>query len=247
MASGRRGTADLAGPSPGHPAADLVGSATRSLHQLQLDPDRNEEDALRRRGFRFVAGIDEVGRGALAGPVVAAAVVLPVGWVSRGLRESKLLRPHERERLADEIRRVAVAWAIAAVEPALIDRLNILRATELATLVAAGRLAVRPDALILDGTLAFPDLPLAQRALVDADRRCLSVAAASILAKVERDRIMVELDVRYPGYGLANNKGYAAPDHLAALQRLGPSPIHRRSFAPCGASPVEVDDQTAAI
>lgn len=207
--------------------------ALANLHRLRLEPDLAEERRLRRLGFRFVAGIDEVGRGCLAGPVTAAAVILPPNWVPDGLRDSKLLRATERERLAGELRARAVAWAIASVWPAVIDRINILQATLLAANLAAGRLAVRPDALILDGSLALPEVPLPQRVVVDADRLCASVAAASVLAKVERDRLMIELDGIYPGYGLAANKGYAAPEHRAALARLGLSPIHRRSFASC--------------
>ncbi len=207
--------------------------ARAALHRLRLDPDLAEERRLRDLGCRFVAGVDEVGRGCLAGPVTAAAVILPPNWVPDGLRDSKLLRAAERERLAAELRARAVAWAVASVWPAVIDRINILQATLLAANLAAGRLAVRPDALILDGSLAFPEVPLPQRVVVDADRLCASVAAASVLAKVERDRLMVELDSVYPGYGLAANKGYAAPEHRAALARLGLSPIHRRSFASC--------------
>ncbi|HWP63459.1 MAG TPA: ribonuclease HII [Candidatus Binatia bacterium] len=208
-------------------------TAEARFHRLRLDPDLSEERRLRALGFRFVAGVDEVGRGCLAGPVTAAAVILPPNWVPDGLRDSKLLRAPERERLAAEVRAGAVAWAVASVWPPVIDRINILQATLLAANLAAGRLPVRPDALILDGSLAFPEVPLPQRVVVDADRLCASVAAASVLAKVERDRLMVELDAVYPGYGLATNKGYAAPEHRAALARLGLSPIHRRSFASC--------------
>jgi ribonuclease HII len=212
---------------------DGRSSRATPLHRLRLEPDFAEERRLRDLGFRFVAGIDEVGRGCLAGPVTAAAVILPPDWMPDGLRDSKLLRAAERERLAGLLRSRAIAWAVASVWPAVIDRINILRATLLAAQLAAGRLAVRPDALILDGSLALPDVPLPQRVVVDADRLCASVAAASVLAKVERDRLMTELDDRYPGYGLATNKGYAAPEHRAALARLGLSPVHRRSFASC--------------
>ncbi|MER3417755.1 MAG: ribonuclease HII [Chloroflexota bacterium] len=209
------------------------GPGPTGLHRRRLDPDFSEERRFRRLGVRYVAGIDEVGRGCLAGPVTAAAVILPPDWMPAGLRDSKLLRAAERERLAAELRAGAVAWAVASVWPPIIDRMNILQATLLAATVAAGRLPVRPDALVLDGSLALPDVPLPQRVVLDADRLCASVAAASVIAKVERDRLMVELDARYPGYGLAANKGYAAPDHRAALLRLGLSPVHRRSFASC--------------
>lgn len=179
-----------------------------------------------------MAGIDEVGRGCLAGPVAAAAVILPPGWQPRGLRDSKLLKPEERRRLDVEIRRHAVAWAIAFVSPELIDRINILQATLLASTLAAARLPVRPDALLLDA-VALPEVRVHQRVLVSADRLCASVAAASVIAKVARDALMVGFDAIYPGYDLAGNKGYAAPEHRAGLAALGLCPIHRLSFAPC--------------
>jgi ribonuclease HII len=205
----------------------------RGWYRERVDPDHAEERGLRELGYRHVAGIDEVGRGCLAGPVVAGAVILPPDWVPAGLRDSKLLKAAERERLDVEIREHALAWALAAVEPAVIDRLNILQATLLAAQLAAGRLPVRPDVLLFDGSLALADLNLPQRVVVDGDRLCASIAAASIIAKVARDRLMVELDVAFPGYGLAANKGYAAPDHRAGLAALGLAPIHRRTFASC--------------
>ena len=198
--------------------------------RLRLDTDLVEERVLWARGHRFVAGIDEVGRGCLAGPVVAAAVILPRDWIPSGVRDSKLLDPEARERVAAEIRARAVAWAIAAVEAELIDRINILQATILASTLAAARLSVRPDALLLDA-LPLPGIGLPQRVLVDADRLCVSVAAASVVAKVARDRFMVAMDARYPGYGFAGHKGYASPEHRDALVVLGASPLHRRSFA----------------
>src|SRR5450830_1171665 len=220
-------------------------------HRARLDPDFAEERALWVRGFRHVAGIDEVGRGCLAGPVTAAAVILPPDWLPRGLRDSKLLRPEERRRLDIEIRANAVAWAVAFVSSDLIDRINILQATLLASQLAAARLPVRPDALLLDAVV-FPELGIHQRTLVGADRLCASVAAASVVAKVARDRLMEELDEQYPGYDLARNKGYAAPEHRTGLAALGLCPIHRLSFAPCrnreqmalwddGAAGVDVD------
>jgi ribonuclease HII len=204
--------------------------------RLQLDPDDREEAALRERGFRFVAGSDEVGRGCLAGPVVAGAVILPDGWTPSGLRDSKLLDGTARDRLAGEIRARAVAWAVAEVDAELIDRLDILQATLLASMLAAARLDVRPDALITD-SLHLPGVGLLQRVLVDADRRCRSVAAASVVAKVYRDRLMVDYDRLYPGYGFAEHKGYAAPGHRAAIEALGVSPIHRRTFGTCVEAP----------
>ena len=201
-------------------------------YRARLDPDFAEERILWSRGYRHVAGIDEVGRGCLAGPVAAAAVILPPDWKPVGLRDSKLLKPEDRRRLAAEIREHAVAWSIAFVGPELIDRINILQATLLASTLAAARLSIRPDALLLDA-VSLPEVRLHQRVLVSADRLCASVAAASVIAKVARDRLMEEYDVLYPGYGLAGNKGYAAPEHRAGLELLGLSPIHRLSFAPC--------------
>ena len=201
-------------------------------HRARLDPDFAEERALWLRGFRHVAGIDEVGRGCLAGPVTAAAVILPPGWTPNGLRDSKLLKPGDRRRLDAEIREHAVAWSIAFVSPQLIDRINILQATLLASTLAAARLPIRPDALLLDA-VALPEVSLHQRVLVSADRLCASVAAASVIAKVARDALMEDYDALYPGYNLAGNKGYAAPEHLAGLAERGLSPIHRLSFAPC--------------
>lgn len=201
-------------------------------HRARLDPDFAEERILWSRGYRHVAGIDEVGRGCLAGPVAAAAVILPPDWKPRGLRDSKLLRPEERRRLDIEIRERALAWGIAFVGPELIDRINILQATLLASTLAAARLPIRPDALLLDA-VSLPEVPVYQRVLVSADRLCASVAAASVIAKVARDRLMEEYDALYPGYDFAGNKGYAAPEHLAGLDAIGLSPIHRISFAPC--------------
>jgi ribonuclease HII len=213
-------------PAPGAPGGR---SAIAAWHRERIDPDGAEERVLRGLGHRLVAGVDEVGRGCLAGPVVAGAVILEPGWLPRGLRDSKLLKREERERLAAEIRAHAVAWGIGIVEPGLIDRMNILQATLLASQVAIARLAVRPDALLLDA-LDLPHLHVAQRALVDADRLCVSVAAASVVAKVARDRLMDDYDVLYPAYGFVRNRGYAAPEHRAAIVAHGPSPIHRRSF-----------------
>ena len=219
------------------PTVSAPGSAGGRLeiaawHRPRLDPDFAEERILWSRGYRHVAGIDEVGRGCLAGPVAAAAVILPPDWRPRGLRDSKLLKPEERRRLDVEIRRHAVAWAIAFVGPELIDRINILQATLLASTLAAARLQIRPDALLLDA-VSLPEIRVHQRVLVSADRLCASVSAASVIAKVARDRLMEEYDLLYPGYDLAGNKGYAAPEHRAGIDAIGLSPIHRLSFAPC--------------
>jgi ribonuclease HII len=210
------------------------GRATAApWHRPRVDPDLVEERDLWERGYRFIAGVDEVGRGCLAGPVFAGAVILPADWIPAGLRDSKMLKLEDRERLAGEIAAHAVSWAVAAVEPAVIDHINILQATLLATHLAASRLTVRPDALLLDGTLHLTDVTIHQRVIIDGDRLCASIAAASVMAKVARDRLMVELDARYPGYDLAHNKGYAAPEHRAGLRALGTTPIHRLTFASC--------------
>lgn len=187
------------------------------------------EEAARREGFACVAGLDEVGRGALCGPVVAAAVVLGDGFDTEGLDDSKRLTRRQRERLADRIRERAAAWAVGAAEPREIDRLNVLRATYLAMRRALEGLARPPDLLLVDA-LTIPDVKVAQRPIVKGDARSVSIAAASIVAKVERDARMREWDARCPGYGLARNMGYASAFHREALHRLGPTEIHRRSF-----------------
>jgi ribonuclease HII len=177
------------------------------------------------------AGIDEVGRGPLAGPVVVAAVILDVAASIGGLADSKQLSPARREVLADLIRARALAWAIGRADVEEIDRLNILQATLLAMQRAVASLPVVPDRAVVDGQHC-PQLPCPVQAVVRGDQTVAEISAASILAKVERDREMLVWDRRYPGYGLARHKGYPTPEHLDALERLGPSPIHRRSFAP---------------
>jgi ribonuclease HII len=195
-----------------------------------------------RLGASRVAGVDEVGRGPLAGPVVAAAVVIPqtvsgwnsrAGWIRR-LRDSKLLGAAEREALTPIIRE-RTQWGIAAVSAQVVDQINILRATRLAMARAVAALPVPPDALIVDGREVL-DTTVPQRAMIDADAYCVSVAAASIIAKVYRDALMTELDELFPGYGFAENKGYATADHREALRRLGYSNVHRLSFEPVRAA-----------
>lgn len=183
------------------------------------------------QGYRVVAGVDEAGRGPLAGPVVAAAVVWPPGIGLEGLRDSKSLTPARRRELAELIRRRALAWAIGAASARCVDRLNIRRATELAMLRALSRLPFSPEFVLVDGPLVFR-LPWPCEGIIGGDAVCASVAAASILAKVWRDALMERLDRRYPQYGFARNRGYPTPEHRAALLRFGPSPHHRRSFAP---------------
>jgi ribonuclease HII len=191
-------------------------------------PYRYEASAWR-TGVARVAGVDEAGRGPLAGPVVAAAVVIAPDRRIRRLADSKLLPPERREELFQEIQERAVAVGISVVDHETIDRLNILGATRFAMREALSRLAVSPDLVITD-FVALPDLACPQRNLVDGDFRCASVAAASIVAKVTRDRIMVNLDRQFPEYGFVRHKGYGTPEHLAVLQRLGPCALHRRSF-----------------
>jgi len=188
-------------------------------------------------GAVMVAGVDEVGRGSLFGPVVAAAVILDPAYRIRGLRDSKLLLPERRELLAPRIREHAVAWAVAAVDAARIDQINIYQASRLAMREAVMRLQPAADHLLIDAVRLDCDLP--QRAIIHGDALSATIAAASILAKVERDRMMCGWDAIFPEYGLASHKGYSTPQHLAALQQYGPTPLHRQSFAPVWSSPVE--------
>ncbi len=194
------------------------------------------EREAREQGFRCIAGVDEVGRGALFGPVFAAAVILSPDRPIRGLRDSKQLDPERREVLAGRIRERAVAWAVAAADAFEIDRINIYQASRLAMRRAVQRLAPAPDYLLVDAISI--DLALAQRALIHGDALSQCIAAASILAKVERDRMMCEWDAVFPAYGLASHKGYSTPKHLAALREFGPTPLHRQSFAPVWQNPV---------
>jgi ribonuclease HII len=186
-----------------------------------------------------LAGVDEAGRGPLAGPVVAAAVVFGGEAPPAGLADSKTLAPAARERLAREIRGAALSWAVAWADPAEIDRLNILEASMLAMQRAVLGLGVRPEHVQVDGNrcprLAH-GLGCTVEAIVRGDGRIPSISAASILAKVARDAMMVAMDARYPGYGFDRHKGYPTAEHLAALASLGPCPIHRRSFRPVSAS-----------
>lgn len=184
-----------------------------------------------RARVRLIAGIDEAGRGPLAGPVFAAAVILDARRPIDGLRDSKLLTAAQRERLAEAIRARALAWAVAEAAVAEIDELNILRATLVAMARAVAALGVAPEEAWVDGNRC-PELPCPTRAIVGGDRDVAAISAASILAKTARDALLVELDARYPLYGFAQNKGYSTKEHLAALARHGPCPEHRRSFEP---------------
>ncbi len=188
------------------------------------------ESELRTRGFRAIAGTDEAGRGSLFGPVYAAAVILSPDRAIRGLNDSKLLSPDRRTLLAGRIHERAMAWAVASVDSAMIDRINIYQASRLAMKLALESLAPKPDFVLSDAV--FLDIAVPQRALIHGDARCHAIAAASILAKVHRDDAMREWDAVFPGYGLAGHKGYSTPDHIEALGRLGPTPLHRVSFLP---------------
>ncbi len=188
------------------------------------------ERELRARGFAAVAGVDEVGRGALFGPVVAAAVILHADRPIRGLDDSKVLEPERREILAERIRERSVAYAIAAVDAAVIDYVNIYQASRTAMRLAVSRLVPQPDFLLVDAVSI--DLPLPQRPLIKGDARCHAIAAASIVAKVWRDELMRVWDAVFPQYGLASHKGYSTPEHYRALEQYGPTPLHRLSFEP---------------
>ena len=193
------------------------------------------ENAARRGGALCIAGLDEVGRGPMFGPVVAAAVIFPERRRLPGLTDSKQLTEKQRNEYDAAIRDCAVAWAIAAVDVETIDRINIRRASLLAMRMAIEQLSaaaeLAPDYLLIDGRDTI-EWPCAQQAVVGGDARSISIAAASVLAKVHRDRMLVELDAVYPGYGLARHKGYCSQEHLEALRRLGPTPLHRKSYAP---------------
>ena len=195
------------------------------------------------RGYKRIAGLDEVGRGPLAGPVVAAAVVFPRGFSHPDIKDSKLLSASRREKLVPIIRRNAMGWGIGIVEVEEIDRINILNASLQAMVQALAALHPLPDCLLIDGNQIIPGelfdgkkalfkVRPQQRTIIKGDQLCFSIAAASILAKVTRDALMVKLDKRYPEYGFAHHKGYGSVAHLEALRRYGPSPVHRRSFKP---------------
>ena len=202
-----------------------------SSHQK---PSFAEERILEAQGYRYIAGVDEVGRGALAGPVVAAAVILPrrrkAAWF-RLVKDSKQLRPATRELLFHHIHKVTVAVGIGVAHQEVVDSQGIIRATRLAMKLAIDQLSPPAETLLID-YLRLPEIKLPQKGITKGDSCCFSIACASIVAKVTRDHLMVEFDRAYPGYGLAQHKGYGTRGHLACLSRLGPSPIHRQSFKP---------------
>ena len=206
----------------------MDGRVNRAQSRQAVDRLCFEREALG-RGYHRLAGLDEAGRGPLAGPVVASAVLLPSGALLPGLRDSKKLTAAQREHFYGEISRLAEGIGIGTVGPEVIDAVNILEATRLAMKQAVSALPVPPDFLLIDA-LTLPDIGIAQRALVRGDDLSQSIAAASVIAKVTRDRLMVEYHRRFPQYNFRAHKGYGTAEHLQALERYGPCPIHRRSF-----------------
>ena len=218
------------------PARTLSPSAAKLRLLKRLRCTLRYEKRAWESGATLVAGVDEVGRGSLFGPVVAAAVILDRGYRIRGLRDSKLLLADRREVLAERIREHAVAWAVAAVDAARIDQINIYHASRAAMREAVLLLSPAADHLLVDALRLDCEQP--QISIIHGDALSASIAAASILAKVERDRMMCEWDAVFPDYGLASHKGYSTPKHLAALREFGPTPLHRQSFAPVWQNPV---------
>jgi ribonuclease HII len=221
-----------------------VTKATAKQQMLrQLVCSDAPEQALRYCGYRVIAGVDEVGRGALFGPVVAAAVILPnrtTALARAGLKDSKQMLRKDREKLDRRIRKVALAISVAEIDAETIDRVNIYQATRMAMLAAVQGLSIEPDHLLIDAMRI--DHPCRQTKLIYGDSLSLSIAAASVIAKVHRDALMRELDAAHPGYGLASHKGYGTPEHRQALKEQGPCALHRRTFAP-----VRAVDPDAAI
>ncbi len=201
---------------------------------MSLPPTLDHENKLKAQGYELIAGIDEAGRGALAGPVVAGAVILPCSnypsWFKL-VRDSKEISPKKREFFFHLIQGEALAVGIGVVPPRVIDAINILKATQLAMKQAVEKLPKQPHFLLID-RLALPRCHIAQKGITKGDKLCLSIACASIVAKVTRDHIMEEMDKIYPGYGFAKHKGYGTQQHISSLRQLGPSPVHRLSFAP---------------
>ncbi len=206
----------------------------KSNKPISDPPSLIEENGLNSRGYRLIAGVDEVGRGALAGPVVAAAVILPQSpdfpWL-KSVRDSKEIPSAKRQSLFSLITQEAVSIGVGVIDHQIIDSVGILKATRLAMCQAVEQLTCLPDFLLID-FLTLPQLKISQKPIIRGDKLCLSIACASIVAKVTRDRIMIELDQLHSGYGFAKHKGYGTKQHLTCLRQHGPSPIHRRYFAP---------------
>jgi len=205
----------------------------RLIKSLQT-PSFAEEKILEAQGYQRIAGIDEAGRGALAGPVIAAAVILPcridAPWLNQ-VKDSKQLSPATRELLFHHIHEIAISVGIGMATNEVIDTQGVIKATRLAMKLAIDQLSPPPQSLLIDYML-LPEVPLPQKGITNGDKLCFSIACASIMAKVTRDQLITELDKIYPGYGLAQHKGYGTKEHLACLRQLGPSPIHRQSFKP---------------
>ena len=205
----------------------------RLIKSLQT-PSFAEEKILEAQGYQRIAGIDEAGRGALAGPVIAAAVILPcridAPWLNL-VKDSKQLSPATRELLFHHIHEIAISVGIGMATNEVIDTQGVIKATRLAMKLAIDQLSPPPQSLLIDYML-LPEVPLPQKGITNGDKLCFSIACASIMAKVTRDQLITELDKIYPGYGLAQHKGYGTKEHLACLRQLGPSPIHRQSFKP---------------
>jgi len=213
-----------------------VSKATLKLRLLKrLRCTTKYEKEIWSGGAHLIAGVDEVGRGSLFGPVVAAAVILDPAYRIRGLRDSKLLKPERRDVLAQRIREHAIAFAVAAVDAARIDQINIYHASKLAMVEAVRQLLPQPDHLLIDALRINFECP--QTPVIHGDALSASIAAASILAKVERDRMVSQWDPVFPLYRLGSNKGYSTPHHIAMLRQHGPSPLHRQSFAPVWNAP----------
>ncbi len=202
-----------------------------SKEQKRLRELKQYEEELWKQGFRYIAGLDEVGRGPIAGPVVAAAVVLPQAAAITGVDDSKKLSANRRKVLAAEIKATAISWAVVGINPPYLDDINILNATRKAMHMAVRELYPGPDFLLIDA-LKLPDINIKQQSLIKGDSLSISIACASILAKVERDASMEYFDLLYPGYGFAKHKGYATRQHIKALMDKGPCSIHRSSFEP---------------
>lgn len=212
----------------------LIKKAEKQLEQLRLEKERTWklqefERTYSNEGYEFICGIDEVGRGPLAGPVVAGAVILPKDCKILYLNDSKQLSEKKREELYDVIMEQAVATGLGCISPERIDEINILQATYEAMRQAIQNLSVKPD-ILLNDAVTIPQVTIRQIPIIKGDAKSVSIAAASIIAKVTRDRMMVEYEKEYPGYGFAGNKGYGAAVHIEALKKLGPTPIHRRTF-----------------
>ena len=208
----------------------MTKAERQEMLKNRLQTMLQHERGLWESGRKYVAGVDEVGRGPLAGPVVAAAVILPQDFDVLGVDDSKKLSPKKRDELFAVIKERALAWSIGWVSPEKIDEVNILEATKLAMAQAVNGLAAKPDHVLIDGNFTVRALPFPQTAIVKGDANSTSIAAASILAKVTRDRYMEEMALQYPGYAFESNKGYGTKAHYEGLKALGPCPIHRKTF-----------------